>query len=334
MIESIKFQNFRALRDTVLPLDAFTLLVGANGSGKSTAMHAFRFLIGRDVNDYEKYLSIELRNEVFGKLSVQASWTSSLGSLPAVRKIVKDGNVFRDTGLEASGPDYEGPLRSLLESFRNFSFDGSAISEPVDTSPSPELAENGSNLPAVLDALRDSHPENFEAMNEELRRWLPEFDRILFRTPTKGKKSFLVRTTLHGHAFRPDELSQGVLFAIAFLTIAYLPQPPQIICFEEPDRGIHPRLLRDIQDALYRLAFPSSFGVSRKPVQVIATTHSPYLVDLFKDHPEQIVIAHKNRTGGHFERLSDKPHIAEILEGAPLGEIWYSGVLGGVPSTS
>jgi predicted ATPase len=161
---------------------------------------------------------------------------------------------------------------------------------------------------------------------------MPEFDRILFETPTVGKKTFLVRTKVGHHRYRPSDLSQGVLFALAFLTLAYLPIPPPIVCFEEPDRGIHPRLLIDIRDAMYRLAFPEDYGEARKPVQVIATTHSPYLLDLYKEHPEQIVIAHKDENGGHFERLSERPHINELLEGAPLGDIWFSGILGGVPA--
>src|SRR5208282_3295021 len=41
MFESIQFQNFKALRDTTLPLSRFTLIVGPNGSGKSTALQAF-----------------------------------------------------------------------------------------------------------------------------------------------------------------------------------------------------------------------------------------------------------------------------------------------------
>ena len=43
-------------------------------------------------------------------------------------------------------------------------------------------------------------------------------------------------------------------------------------------------------------------------------------------------IAHKDEQGVHFERLSDKPNINEFLQDAPLGEVWYSGILGGVPS--
>src|SRR6266542_4152309 len=40
MLESIEFRNFRALRDTTLPLGPLTLIVGPNGSGKTTALRA------------------------------------------------------------------------------------------------------------------------------------------------------------------------------------------------------------------------------------------------------------------------------------------------------
>src|SRR5436309_12437929 len=44
MIESIEFKNFKALRDTTLPLSQFSLIVGPNGSGKSTALGATQVL--------------------------------------------------------------------------------------------------------------------------------------------------------------------------------------------------------------------------------------------------------------------------------------------------
>ena len=95
---------------------------------------------------------------------------------------------------------------------------------------------------------------------------------------------------------------------------------------------MHPRLLRELRDVLYRLSYPENFGETRSPVQVIATTHSPYFVDLFKDHPEEIVIAQNLGSEAKFERLSDREDIDEILQDANLGEVWYTGILGGVPS--
>jgi hypothetical protein len=66
-------------------------------------------------------------------------------------------------------------------------------------------------------------------------------------------------------------------------------------------------------------------------VQVIATTHSPFFLDLFRDHLEEIVIANKIGQEAKFERLSDRPDINELLGDASLGDVWYSGILGGVP---
>src|SRR5439155_9205875 len=122
-------------------------------------------------------------------------------------------------------------------------------------------------LATVLDQLRDGHPERFERLNQEWGRWLPEYDRILFDTPGVGSRSIRLRTREGGHSIAAEELSQGTLLALGFLTMAYLPSPPSLLCVEEPDRGVHPRLLRHVQDALYRLAYPKDFGEERPPVQ-------------------------------------------------------------------
>jgi predicted ATPase len=135
-----------------------------------------------------------------------------------------------------------------------------------------------------------------------------------------------------GYRIAARELSDGTLLALTLLTIAYSPTPPFLACFEEPDRGIHPRLLRHVQDALYRLAYPEGFGEARSPVQVIVTTHSPYFLDLFQDHPEEVVICSKQGLEANFQRLSELPNVAEIMEGANLGDVWYTGILGGVPA--
>lgn len=332
MIRSIHFQNFKVLRDATLPLGPFTLIVGPNGSGKSTAMQALRFASGPSAKEYEvdKIVTAGWEQKPSVEISINWSWRGKETTTISARELGSDrafGPIVQGPGL------YDDFLRKVLEGFRIYSFDAAAIAAPVQTQASPQLGEDGSGLAAVLEVLRDNEPERFEALNHEFGRWLPEFDRITFEIPATGFKAFRLRARGKRHHYRATDLSQGTLFAVTILTLAYLPQPPLIVCFEEPDRGIHPRLLNEIRDAMYRLAYPKSFGENREPVQVIATTHSPYLLDLYKEHPEEIVIAHKDEQSAHFERLSEKPHLSEILEGAPLGDIWYSGVLGGVPSS-
>jgi hypothetical protein len=223
-------------------------------------------------------------------------------------------------------------LNDILVAIQIYSFDAPSIAAPTPLQPQIALSPNGRNLAGVLDQLRDREPERFEALNEEMGRWLPEFERILFDTPSGGERSFLLRAREGQHKIPASELSQGTLIALAILTLAYIPDPPPIVCLEEPDRGIHPRLLRDVRDAIYRLSYPENYGEKRDPVQVIATTHSPYFLDLFKDHPEEVVIADKLGLHVSFERLSDREDLEEILGEVQLGDAWYSGVLGGVPS--
>jgi predicted ATPase len=334
MITSIHFHNFKVLRNTTLPLKPFTLIVGPNGSGKSSAMEAIRFASEPKHRRYEYKQIVTAGQEYTDDNAVEVSveWLVKGRRITTMSAMSGHGEPFGPSAVDEADPS-KNIFRETLQGFRVFSFDPVAIAAEVQTQPQPELGSDGSRLAAVLDSLRDSHYERFEALNLEFVRWFPEFDRIQFETPDVGKKALLLRTKIGRHLHRASDLSQGTLFALAFLTVAYLPTPPPIICFEEPDRGIHPRLLQELRDAMYRLAFPDTYGESKRaPVQIIATTHSPYLLDLYKEHPEEVVIAHKDAQGAHFEALADNPDIIELLEGAPLGEIWFSGILGGVPT--
>lgn len=330
MFESIKFQNFKALRDTTLPLSRFTLIVGPNGSGKSTALNALLAMRQPNQRNFQQVrTAAALETET---VSLTARWTEPRNDIQMKVQWTKSG-VSGLTG-QAIPPNSAGRADSPMKSIngtRLFSLDAGAIAQPVHLQPQMELQPNGLNLAGVLDRLRDQNPERFEALSKELMRWIPEFDKILFDTPGPGQRSLALRTREGGYSIRAGELSQGTLIALALLTIAYLPYPPSIICLEEPDRGLHPRLLRDVRDALYRLAYPEGSQEKREPVQVIATTHNPYFLDLFREHPEEIIIAEKVGLESKFSRLSDRKDLDEILGDASLSEVWYSGVLGGVP---
>ena len=334
MIESIEFRNFKILRDTTLPLGPCTILVGPNGSGKSTVLEGLKVARDGFSSRFDQILSLETPPDPQSAIELVMNWGDPHQGARLVAKWERAkgprNNRFHwpDGIADADRSDI---VRSIPQ-IRIYSLDAKAIAPPAPVTGNPELAENGAGLAAVLDGIRDVDIERFNAINTELRQWLPEFREIHFERPIQGQKSIVLETRDGNHRIPAADLSLGTLIALALLTLAYLPQPPSLIALEEPDRGIHPRLLRRVQDALYRLSYPESCGESRQPVQVIATTHSPYFLDLFKDHPEEIVLANKTGQNVKFERLSERADIAEILGTAPLGQAWYSGILGGVPS--
>jgi predicted ATPase len=333
MIESVQFKNFKVLRDTELPLGPFTLIVGPNGSGKSTALQALKIACSRSEYNYNQIVTAGLNGAGAPVVEITINWSEKSKTLFQWPPGGTGGVGFVDSqGAPSPSSDRHGKLLQWLNGVRVYSLDPKQIARPMPLKPQAELEPDGLNLVIVLDRLRDQYPERFELLNGALGEWIPEFDRILFETPHQGDRAFLLRTRKGHHQIPAAELSHGTLLALAMLTLGYLPDPPTVVCLEDPDRGLHPRLLRDVQDALYRLAYPENFGESRKPVQVIATTHSPYFLDLYRDHPEEVVIAEKTEQGTQFKRLSGHPHLDEILRDSHLGEIWYTGILGGVPT--
>lgn len=335
MIESVEFKNYKVLQNTKLPLSPFTLIIGPNGSGKTTALKSIQQAAKQASINYLTTVSFGREKHIEG-IKVKINWTEENSASITWQKSESNPTVYIPTKGKT---DFEqNNKRKQVESelfkissTKIYSFDANSIARSVNLSPKISLQENGSDLAGVLDQLRDKEPEKFELLNQEVNRLLPEYDRILFDTPGVGVRSFLLRTTRGKHKVQAQDLSTGTLFALAILTLAYIPDHSPLICIEEPDHGIHPRLLRDLQDALYRLSYPESVGENREPIQIICTTHSPYFLDLFRDHPEEVVIASKKDGIVTFERLSERFDIEEILEESPLSDIWYSGVLGGVP---
>ncbi len=360
MIESIKFKNFKVLRDTMLPLDRFTLLIGPNGSGKSTALEALRVLShpynkviatlpaslaaafgiggGRVISQEMSYGDVASKvgpNEPPSMSSeIELKWGEGPHSGVSSKLVFsRDNNPklehVRSEHVAIAGKEASALIRRLSR-MQIFSLQSELLKLPAPIDDTLALDESGSNLAAVLDALDDADRDRFNRLQKDLIRWMPEFDQIAFDR-VQSKKSLALRLRGSKKKVSAADLSDGTLLTLALLTITYYPDPPVLIGLEEPDRGLHPRLLRDVKDALYRLAYPENFGESRPPVQVIVTTHSPYMIDLFKDHPEHVVIANKEGGVATFMRLTDIKNWQDILGDAALGEAWYTGVFGGVP---
>jgi predicted ATPase len=331
VIASVAFRNFKALRSARLELGPFNLVVGPNGSGKSSliqALQRLRALARLPLRDPapEAERAPEAAEITFRFNPPHDGLEVTLGCPGDACDLLNVAPLPRGEGAD----DWAGLRKNLLGA-RAFVLDHHAIARPVYPVSSDELASDGGNLAARLAALREREPAAYAGLREELLRLFPEYAELVL-LPAQGAFALRLADPDEPGLVSPSDLSQGTLYTLALLALAHDPAPPTIVCVEELDRGIHPRLLRDVRDILYRLSFPADFGHARPPVQVIATTHSPHLLDLFRDHPEEIVIAEKAGRAATFTRLSDRADLADLLaEGGSLGDLWYSGVLGGVP---
>jgi predicted ATPase len=331
VIAAVQFRNFKALRSTTVKLAPFNLVLGPNGSGKTSLIQALlrlRSLAGLDPAMGPAANGGGPRID-FSFAAPYQDIGLSLGCNPD-ELVCNVLSVSRPPG--PGGEALWAELRAKLRTIRAYLFDHYAMAAPAKQAEGTELVSNGGNLAAVLAGWQTTQPAAFAALQSEFVRLMPEFSGLVLKGGSAGTVELGAQLKQDGHGLvTAENLSQGTLYLLAILVLSYAPAPPAVVCLEEADRGMHPRSLREVRDALYRLSYPQDAGLTRAPAQVVTTTHSPYLLDQFKEHPEEVVLASKQGQAATFERLSDRTDILELMKEAHLGDLWYSGILGGVP---
>ena len=181
--------------------------------------------------------------------------------------------------------------------------------------PNDFLREDGKNLGLVLNNLRRS-PRVKNRLLEALRRLydgITDFGVII--------EANTVQVCLYeGEIEVPaTRLSDGTLRYLCLLAILCHPNPPPLVCIEEPELGLHPDVLPTLTELLLEA---SERG------QLIVTTHSEVLVDALTHQPECVVICEKHQGQTRMRRLK-ADELAEWLKRHGLGELWLSGEIGG-----
>ena len=114
-------------------------------------------------------------------------------------------------------------------------------------------------------------------------------------------------------------LSDGTLRFLCLLTILCHPNPPPLVCLEEPELGLHPDILPKLVELLRSAS---------TRCQLIVTTHSDVIVDELTDSPESVVVCEKHNGATSCKRL-DAGELGHWLENYRLADLWSSGELGG-----
>jgi len=326
VLASIEFRRFKALRHTRVDLAPFNLVIGPNGSGKTSLIEAISRL--RTLSRLPLQTGAPPAQRAEGpelEFQFAAPYAGTVARLSCVSELVCDTLRLSPAGVPA-WPQISADLATI----RSYVLDHVAMARPSRREDGFELKPDGGNLAANLADMRARAPESFAALSTELLRMLPEFRALVVEEGADGTVEFALDLEEDG-VVPADEMSQGILYLVGVLALAFDPDPPRVLCIEEIDRGIHPRMLREVRDALYRLSYPESFGLVRRPVQIVTTTHSPYFIDLFRDHPEEVIVSHKHGRAARFERLTERPDLPDLLREGSLGDMWFSGILGGVP---
>ena len=174
----------------------------------------------------------------------------------------------------------------------------------------------------LFDALENQFKSLFPHV--EIIRLLPEKAYLAPASPhaevpelKKADGKGLYFQLVDGPEIPASQASDGMLLILAYLAIFHLPKPPRVLLIEEPENGIHPARLTEVLSILRRLV------ESQNRPQIMMTTHSPYVVDLFR--PEEVTLCVKGEDGAvRVRRLSESKAVREQIDIFTLGEIWTS----------
>lgn len=183
--------------------------------------------------------------------------------------------------------------------------------------PEDFLLEDGSNLGLVLNDLQHRGATRGEILSH-LRELYPEVREVTTKVHGGTIQVFFHEAGLTS-PIPATRLSDGTLRFLSLLTILCHPDPPPLVCIEEPEIGLHP----DAIQVLGRVLLSAS-----ERTQLIVTTHSDVLVDALSERPDVVHVVERDETGSTVRRL-DPAKLSEWLDDYYLGELWRKGELGG-----
>lgn len=358
MIERVQFQNFKALQDVSLDLSRLTVLVGPNGSGKTSVLEGMKYL-GR-VNPYLKPKVADVFDDVpdatrlrntsgdgilkltwyepeswvaFAAGPRAGAWLESLEGKNALSEW--SGTRFGETGFAVKTPwpsTVEDGAVKLLH------LDPRELIAPIyDSREVPRVEPNGAGLTSVLSHLASADPETFTKLLDAVGEIIPNVQGMRFpRAPVKRTETEVI--TVDGKPFthRAEKeywgnsiefdmenapgipasmVSEGTLLVLGLLTVILGPGRPRLLLLDDIDRALHPKAQGDLVALLRRLL--DKFA----EMQIVATSHSPYLLDHL--HPEEIRLTTLKADGTVAAgRLDEHPEFEKWRETMTPGEFW------------
>jgi predicted ATPase len=206
-------------------------------------------------------------------------------------------------------------VRESMRSWAFYSLESSALRADV-TGANGHLHGDGSNLPAAINALGQHHPKRFQELAEAFVDLLPEARKFAAEVGLTGGARLLLYERGLTDPLSQVDYSDGMLRILALLYLAFSPEKPSLVCIEEPENGLYPRLIEAMLEALRMLS---------KSTQVFLTTHSVTLLDRLR--PEEVVLVHRDELGTRLQRLDTREDVRTFAARLGLGAQLLSGNL-------
>lgn len=297
VLTRLQLTHFRAFESATIDLGPVTAFVGPNACGKSTILTAAAggvLFSQRDARGRAGEWRIDRRMISIDRTDA----ATNVGSMPL--QLPRLGTV----------------LQLRVEEMR----------AQRQASEWRRMDEHGGQLVNVLATIPRRQREALATRFCEL---VPVFGDVDVRPSGRGHQRVVFQDKWSTSTwYEPHEVSDGSLFALALLTLAYQPEATELIAIEEPEHGLHPHLIGSIVDLMRELSTRES-----SPIQFLLATQSSDLLEHLK--PEEVRFLTRAEDGSVtvVPAPVDTPSWREAYEAhqSSLSSLWLSGAMGGVP---
>lgn len=298
-LQKLKVQNFKSIQSVELDLASLNILIGANGSGKSSVIQAVHLAcclirqtssieatktstVGIDELDYlptENYKKLGHRNHWGNKDNTSCSgidFTFSNESTEYTASCTL--RSARNAGISIKGT-VDSKLASLLRKKNSFF---SAYIPGISGIPNKEekkgvksvlktcsYGDSNIILRNILLLLKEREPSNITL----IETWVAEVtDRITLSVSYEDNKDLYIECTanINNEEIPIELLGTGYLQLIQIFSYVLLFNP-KILLMDEPDIHLHPTAQRNLVRLLERISGERGF-------KTIITTHSPFII--------------------------------------------------------
>ncbi len=389
-IESIRLRNFKTFRDVHLKdIPSFLVVVGANGTGKTTLFDVFGFLhdclkgnvrqaldrrgrfrevLSRDNDSDSILIEIQYRMPITGvdRLVTYSLEIAEKDNAPYVKREIlrykrgRYGKPFRfldfangegyaitneedfkkndeelDRESQKVAPDtlaikglgqFErfkaaNAFRQLMESWHVSDFHISAARGRKEAQGDSEhLSETGDNLPLVARFLHEQHPQAFRRILDTMARRVPGVSGIEPLLMDDGYLTLRFQDGSFKTPFLDRYVSDGTIKMFAYLVLLHDPAPHPLLCVEEPENQLYPKLMPELAEEFRDYA--------RRGGQVLVSTHSPDFLNAAE--LDEVCWLVKTAGGTTIRRAKDDQQIAAYMaDGDQMGYLWNQGFFEG-----
>ena len=341
--KSLTIRSFKSISEQGqnISLEKLSVLIGANGAGKSNFVSVFKMLGEYAQNRTDAFFNYYGADRIFygginedSRINVNIEYSNGGIELKNGGFSVIPGMDGRISVIdEHSSPDSLDDFKKALSGIRTYQFHNTSNLSKIRGASLEEdsngLYSDGANLAAYLHFLKSNsiYHAYYERIVAVIRMVLPQFgDFVLEPLPGTRQTSFRLDWRLaNGLEYNlfPSQLSDGALRFIALTTVLLQPPElrPSLLVIDEPELGLHPTAIKRLAAMIHSYS---------KESQILVATQSPNLLNEFEPHNVIVIEYDKLSNCSVFKKL-DEDALKEWLEEESLSVLWEKNVLGGQP---